>query len=263
MDDGDDQGVCNPQYLTDDPRPFDRSEGDVGCGYETGGSEGYAKNMTQAAGKRNASVDEWEDSDFWDDGYLEDDNDSDGDYEGGGDDGDDDDGEYTTSRRRISTAGKSRDLRPRRRASTSARYRPYPDSNDTSSTLSQIVTQSSSPPLGTLPKTMTKQTNTLPIPVPNLTKKSRGRHVPTVDSLRSAARHRKGKRQPEEEGENKNARTFVCDTIGCGKCFARGEHLKRHIRSIHTYEKRELLWYLVKRILISYGNSAHLPTPRL
>jgi hypothetical protein len=24
---------------------------------------------------------------------------------------------------------------------------------------------------------------------------------------------------------------------GCGKCFFRGEHLKRHIRSIHTHEK--------------------------
>lgn len=28
---------------------------------------------------------------------------------------------------------------------------------------------------------------------------------------------------------------------GCGKCFKRSEHLKRHVRSIHTNEKRELL----------------------
>lgn len=34
-------------------------------------------------------------------------------------------------------------------------------------------------------------------------------------------------------------RTYVCDVAGCGKCFVRGEHLKRHVRSIHTYEKRE------------------------
>jgi hypothetical protein len=30
---------------------------------------------------------------------------------------------------------------------------------------------------------------------------------------------------------------FRCDVLGCGKCFLRGEHLKRHIRSIHTHEK--------------------------
>jgi uncharacterized Zn-finger protein len=31
----------------------------------------------------------------------------------------------------------------------------------------------------------------------------------------------------------------VCQIDGCGKCFARGEHLKRHVRSIHTNEKRQ------------------------
>ncbi|KAJ6541548.1 hypothetical protein B0H19DRAFT_1173544 [Mycena capillaripes] len=33
------------------------------------------------------------------------------------------------------------------------------------------------------------------------------------------------------------ARLYTCKVPGCGKCFARGEHLKRHVRSIHTYEK--------------------------
>jgi uncharacterized Zn-finger protein len=33
-------------------------------------------------------------------------------------------------------------------------------------------------------------------------------------------------------------RVYVCKADGCGKCFHRGEHLKRHIRSIHTHEKR-------------------------
>ena len=33
-------------------------------------------------------------------------------------------------------------------------------------------------------------------------------------------------------------RSYVCRVNGCGKCFQRGEHLKRHIRSIHTNEKR-------------------------
>ncbi|CAG8665686.1 12739_t:CDS:2, partial [Acaulospora colombiana] len=46
-----------------------------------------------------------------------------------------------------------------------------------------------------------------PIPVPDLTKRSRGRHVSAADD--DAGRKR----------------------------FARGEHLKRHIRSIHTHEK--------------------------
>ncbi|CAE6387143.1 unnamed protein product [Rhizoctonia solani] len=45
-----------------------------------------------------------------------------------------------------------------------------------------------------------------PVPVEGLTKKSRGRRVPTA-------------------------------VDGCGKCFHRGEHLKRHIRSIHTNER--------------------------
>jgi hypothetical protein len=63
---------------------------------------------------------------------------------------------------------------------------------------------------------------TTPIPVPNLTKKSRGRRVPTVSS----------------GGVQKTPRNYLCTADGCGKCFARGEHLKRHVRSIHTNEKR-------------------------
>ncbi|KAJ7135324.1 hypothetical protein C8R46DRAFT_649288 [Mycena filopes] len=31
----------------------------------------------------------------------------------------------------------------------------------------------------------------------------------------------------------------VCEVEGCGKCFHRGEHLKRHIRCIRCHEKRE------------------------
>jgi uncharacterized Zn-finger protein len=66
-----------------------------------------------------------------------------------------------------------------------------------------------------------------PVPVPNLIKKSRGRRVPTeaeTDELGS--------------GPSSKTRMFRCDVLGCGKCFLRGEHLKRHIRSIHTHEKR-------------------------
>ena len=68
---------------------------------------------------------------------------------------------------------------------------------------------------------------TLPTPIPNLTKKSRGRRVPTQEFSRSPT-------------DQKDTRLYICQVEGCGKCFHRGEHLKRHIRSIHTHEKREL-----------------------
>ncbi|KIM47433.1 hypothetical protein M413DRAFT_43160, partial [Hebeloma cylindrosporum] len=78
----------------------------------------------------------------------------------------------------------------------------------------------------------------IPVPVPNLTKKSRGRRVPTMSSiedLRSASSGAGKKRQGAPTG--KTVRMYLCEVDGCGKCFARGEHLKRHVRSIHTYEK--------------------------
>lgn len=69
---------------------------------------------------------------------------------------------------------------------------------------------------------------TLPVPVPNLTKKSRGRRVPTQEAI-------------DVPIDAKDKRMYVCKVEGCGKCFNRGEHLKRHIRSIHTHEKRKNL----------------------
>ena len=68
-----------------------------------------------------------------------------------------------------------------------------------------------------------------PVPVPNLTKKSRGRRVPTAPVI------------IVQGGVQKNMRMYRCTVDGCYKCFARGEHLKRHVRSIHTNEKREYL----------------------
>lgn len=70
------------------------------------------------------------------------------------------------------------------------------------------------------------KTKESPVPIPNLIKKSRGRRVPTeaeTDELNG--------------GSSSKTRMFRCDVLGCGKCFLRGEHLKRHIRSIHTHEK--------------------------
>ncbi|KAJ6617400.1 hypothetical protein B0H10DRAFT_1797330 [Mycena sp. CBHHK59/15] len=75
----------------------------------------------------------------------------------------------------------------------------------------------------------------VPVPVPNLTKKSRGRRVPTVASLYGGDGASSSLRRPP--AAKAPARLYTCKVPGCGKCFARGEHLKRHVRSIHTYEK--------------------------
>ena len=65
------------------------------------------------------------------------------------------------------------------------------------------------------------------------------------DRSRSSTRSRRKKLTPEmsktPSGEN---RTFICVVPGCGKCFVRSEHLKRHVRSIHTHDKRELLFFV-------------------
>ncbi|PPQ84040.1 hypothetical protein CVT24_007585 [Panaeolus cyanescens] len=77
----------------------------------------------------------------------------------------------------------------------------------------------------------------IPVPVPNLTKKSRGRRVPTMSSIEDLRSAASGAGRKRQNAGGKNARMYLCDVEGCGKCFARGEHLKRHVRSIHTYEK--------------------------
>jgi len=74
-----------------------------------------------------------------------------------------------------------------------------------------------------------------PVPVPNLTKKSRGRRVPT------------GPVFMVQGGVQKNVRMYRCTVDGCYKCFARGEHLKRHVRSIHTNEKRKCSCFALHR----------------
>lgn len=85
----------------------------------------------------------------------------------------------------------------------------------------------------------------LPIPVPNLTKKSRGRRVPTMEEFRAESatvvKSANGRKKDANSPSSKASRTYTCDVEGCGKLFARGEHLKRHVRSIHTYEKRQFL----------------------
>ena len=56
-----------------------------------------------------------------------------------------------------------------------------------------------------------------------ITKRSRGRRVPN---------------NPDELNNlGKSGKVYTCKVPGCGKCFKRSEHLKRHIRSIHTDDK--------------------------
>lgn len=87
-----------------------------------------------------------------------------------------------------------------------------------------------------------------PVPVPNLTKKSRGRRVPTAPVF------------IVQGGVQKNMRMYKCNVEGCCKCFARGEHLKRHVRSIHTNEKRECLpHFTFLRALIKFATAHKCP----
>ena len=120
-----------------------------------------------------------------------------------------------------------------------------------------------------------KRVTGAPVPVPHLTKPSRGRRVPTAaptgseeDSepavpdrgvsppSRSTTASPYGTRSGTSKstktpGTSKlspsdfapkipaSMRSYICQVDGCGKAFRRGEHLKRHIRSLHTHEKRE------------------------
>jgi len=78
------------------------------------------------------------------------------------------------------------------------------------------------------------------------TKRSRGRRPvispdldidPTIDSTTASTLQQVSFTGVTKTGKPK--KIFVCRVPGCDKCFRRSEHLKRHIRSIHTHDKRE------------------------
>lgn len=152
------------------------------------------------------------------------------------DDDDAGDGDFVPRSR--TTSKNTRSLRSRSIAGRNpVRYHPYGADVSPSavkgSPRSPLISASDMSPVSSSgqPGKVRKNSRTLPVPVPvpNLTKKSRGRRVPTM-SVPSVGRG------PRDAALG--ARIYFCDVSGCGKCFARGEHLKRHIRSIHTYEKR-------------------------
>ncbi|KAF8314459.1 hypothetical protein DL93DRAFT_2038108, partial [Clavulina sp. PMI_390] len=76
-----------------------------------------------------------------------------------------------------------------------------------------------------------------PVPVPNLTKKSRGRQVPSVNSDMGVSTTGIASPSAGTLEAELRARPFVCTVDGCGKAYIRAEHLKRHVRSIHTNDK--------------------------
>jgi hypothetical protein len=104
----------------------------------------------------------------------------------------------------------------------------------------------------------------LPVAVPHLTKKSQGQKVLYVDVRAARGSTSVGREDGDSDGgdgavrgmssrrgrgsrgnaSGNGGRTFVCEVPGCGKCFVHGEHLKRHVRSIHTHDKRECLFCL-------------------
>ncbi|KAK6985041.1 hypothetical protein R3P38DRAFT_3102727 [Favolaschia claudopus] len=92
----------------------------------------------------------------------------------------------------------------------------------------QYLTQSIDGPAPAGPKNAAM---TIPVPVPNLIKKSRGRHVPVGASAgtgEGGSGSGGGKGKGGKGGGGEQERAFVCEVAGCGKGFVRGEHLKRH-----------------------------------
>ncbi|KAG0299516.1 hypothetical protein BGZ98_009968 [Dissophora globulifera] len=59
----------------------------------------------------------------------------------------------------------------------------------------------------------------------------------TISSLNKTTPKRSRGRRVSSHPDNSGCKVFTCRFEDCGKIFKRSEHLKRHVRSIHTLEK--------------------------
>lgn len=83
------------------------------------------------------------------------------------------------------------------------------------------------------------------------TKKSRGRRPPTVPELGIESRCASESGDTDYAGLTKSGKPkkiWLCKVRDCGRVFKRGEHLQRHVRSIHTDDKRTSLTFLLAEL---------------
>ncbi|EJC98609.1 uncharacterized protein FOMMEDRAFT_136840 [Fomitiporia mediterranea MF3/22] len=212
------QGGCDPRFVSGSPPDLDyRSRIAPGSGPNpTGfspvrfaGAFGSADADTDADADADGEVDLKDGDDLIEDAS--------GEEERTDDDGGDSD--YIDGRRRLRPRASL--VVPSQAARVTALTTPVVGSS--------VATAVSSSPRDGSPSTVIRvqrPSAPAPVPVPNLTKKSRGRRVPTHPGI-----------VVQSDGAPRRTRGYTCRVSGCGKCFARGEHLKRHIRSIHTNEK--------------------------
>lgn len=64
-----------------------------------------------------------------------------------------------------------------------------------------------------------------------------GRYSPAPEEESDSSLSPSRKKRKKTRKNSEPCKAFVCDVKGCGKRFRRSEHLRRHIRSLHTGEK--------------------------
>ncbi|KAH9932431.1 hypothetical protein B0H21DRAFT_93485 [Amylocystis lapponica] len=62
--------------------------------------------------------------------------------------------------------------------------------------------------------------------------------LPSCNPLAGRVKKSRGRRVPTKDMGVRTGTTYTCKVEGCRKVFIRSEHLKRHVRSLHTLEKR-------------------------